>query len=179
MLTNRNNDLLQDHQNRWISLERKRLDQRIETGRTRIAGCHSRWSHIPPLSHPCVCLVSSRLAFPRLLFLDNQLHSTCLPEDTPVSTGGALAILGKDISEGSLLRAKMLLLLLLPLIVTASEGPLPHHFEEASWQKVGLWWDFILTQICRLLTTILQLQPHHCWPPSLASQKRKRFLRIE
>ena len=46
--------------------------------------------------------------------------------------------IGKDISEGSLLRAKMLLLLLLPLIVTASEGPLPPHFEEASWQKVGI-----------------------------------------
>ena len=95
MLTNCNNDLLQDHQNRWISLERKRLDQRIETGRTRIAGCHSRWSHIPPLSHLCVQLVSSRLAFPRLLFLDNQLHSTCLPEDTPVSPRRALAILGR------------------------------------------------------------------------------------
>jgi len=29
----------------------------------------------------------------------------------------------------------MLLLLLLPLIVTASQGPLPPDFEEASWQK--------------------------------------------
>ena len=38
---------------------------------------------------------------------------------------------------------------------------------------------FKLTRICRLLTTILHLQPRHCWPLFLASQKGKRSLRIE
>ena len=32
----------------------------------------------------------------------------------------------------------MLLLILLPLIVDASQRPLPPGFEEASWQKVGI-----------------------------------------
>ena len=85
----------------------------------------------------------------------------------------------------TLLPAKMLLLLLLPLIVTASQGPLPPDFEEASWQKVGIKLilviseTFKLTHIFRLLTTILHLRPRHCWPLFLASQKGKRSLRIE
>jgi len=67
-----------------------------------------------------------------LLFLDNQLHSTCQYTCTTKRT--FLDFLGFVPS----LPAKMLLLLLLPLIVTASQGPLPPDFEEASWQKVGV-----------------------------------------
>ena len=59
--------------------------------------------------------------------------------DTPVTLRGALAILGEISRSWDIvwLPTKMLLLLL-PLVVTASQGPLPPDFEEASWQKVGI-----------------------------------------
>ena len=41
------------------------------------------------------------------------------------------------ISEVSNFSEMALLLLLLPLLVTASQRPLPPGFEEASWKKVG------------------------------------------
>ena len=54
-------------------------------------------------------------------------------------------------------RTKMLLLLL-PLFVTASQGPLPPDFEEASWQKVG-----IKLLFGRLGEILFWLKSTGCW----------------
>ena len=111
-----------------------RLDRRLETWRTRLAGCSMGTSHHIPVSLSCVCSEQQQtcISSSGLLFLGNQLHSTCRYTCTTKRTFLDFLVFF------TLLPAKMLLLLLLPLIVTASQGPLPPDFEEASWQKVGV-----------------------------------------
>ena len=125
--------------------------------------------------------VRRSLAFSRLLFLGNQLHSTCLPISTCCCTRRLTTVLGKDLSEDS------------ENLVSNKDAAAPpsHHCyclsrTSTPWVWRGFvakstfyFFDFILTPNQRPLRITLQLLPHLSWQHSLAFQQRQGFLRIE